>query len=127
MIKEEIKLMMYNKKFLIENWFNDINVVIYKMDNIDEYACLQEWSKIKIGDLTTLQLCDERYNRYLRKISYWMDEEGNDYSYIRDKVIRFVSIHNQYSSFDYKFNLMKEIDGDIMFMMSMCLMKDMNI
>jgi hypothetical protein len=97
------------------------------MDNIDEYACLQEWAKIKIGDLTTLQLCDERYNRYLRKISYWMDEEDNDYSYIRDKVIRFVSIHNQYSSFDYKFNLMKEIDGDIMFMMSMCLMKDMNI
>ena len=97
------------------------------MDNIDEYACLQEWIKIKHGDLTTLQLCDERYNRYLKKISYWMDEEGNDYSYIRDKVVRFVSIYNQQSSFDYKFNLMKEIDGDIMYMMNICLMRDMNI
>jgi hypothetical protein len=97
------------------------------MENIDEYACLQEWYKIKIGDLTTLQLCDDRYNRYLRKISYWMDEEENDYSYIRDKIVRFVSIYNQYSSYDYKFNLMKEIDGDIMYMMNMCLMKDMNI
>ena len=97
------------------------------MDDIDEYACLQEWIKIKTGDLTTLQLCDERYNRYLRKISYWMDDDGNDYSYIRDKVVRFISVYNQFSSFDYKFNLMKEIDSDIMYMMSMCLMRDMNI
>ena len=96
-------------------------------NHIDEYACLLEWNKIKMGDLTTLQLCDERYNRYLRKISYWMDEEENDYSYIRDKVVRFVSIHNQYSSFDYKFNLMKEIDGDIMMMMNMCLLRNINI
>ena len=56
-----------------------------------------------------------------------MDEEGNDYSYIRDKVVRFISVYNQFSSFDYKFNLMKEIDSDIMYMMSMCLMRDMNI
>jgi len=96
-------------------------------NEIDEYACLKEWNKVKMGDLTTLHLCDDRYNRYLRKISYWMDEEGNDYSYIRDKVVRFVSIHNQYSSFDYKFNLMKEIDSDIMMMMNMCLLRDMNI
>ena len=97
------------------------------MDDIDEYACLQEWAKIKMGDLSTVILCDDRYNRYLRKISYWMDEEGNDYSYIREKVIRFISVHTDFSSFDYKFKLMKEIDGDIMYMMSMCLMRDMNI
>ena len=97
------------------------------MDDIDEYACLQEWTKIKIGDLTTLELCDQRYDRYLRKISVWQDDEGNDYNYIKEKVIRFISVHNMYSSFEYKFNLMKEIDSDIMFMMSMCLMRDMNI
>jgi hypothetical protein len=96
-------------------------------NDIDEYACLNEWNKIKIADINTLNLCDDRYNRYLRKISYWMDEEGNDYSFIRDKVARFVSIHNEYSSFDYKFKLMKEIDNDIMMMMNMCLLRDMNI
>jgi hypothetical protein len=96
-------------------------------NEIDEYACLKEWLKIKIGDIHTINACDDRYNRYLRKISYWMDEEGNDYSYIRDKVVRFVSIHNEFSSFDYKFNLMKEIDNDIMLMMNMCLLRDMNI
>jgi len=97
------------------------------MAEIDEYACLQEWSKIKTGDLTTLELCDERYKRYLRKIMIWEDDEGNDYSYIKDKVIRFLSVFNMFSSFEYKFNLMKEIDSDIMFMMSMCLMKDMSL
>ena len=96
-------------------------------NDIDEYACLQQWAKVKVVDATTLQLCDDRYNRYLRKISYWMDEEENDYSYIREKVIRFVSVHTDFASFDYKFKLMKEIDSDIMYMMSMCLMKDMNI
>lgn len=96
-------------------------------NDIDEYACLKEWSKVKAVDSTTLQLCDDRYNRYLRKISYWMDEEENDYSYIRDKVVRFVSIHNEFSSFEYKFNLMKEIDNDILLMMNMCLLRDMNI
>lgn len=96
-------------------------------NDIDEYACLKEWAKVKVVDATTLQLCDDRYNRYLRKISYWMDEEENDYSYIRDKVVRFVSIHNQYSSFEYKFNLMKEIDNDILLMMNTCLLRDMNI
>ena len=97
------------------------------MAEIDEYACLQEWSKIKTGDLTTLELCDQRYNRYLRKIMIWEDEAGNDYSYIKDKVIRFLSVFNAFSSFEYKFKLMKEIDSDIMFMMSMCLMKDMSL
>ena len=97
------------------------------MDDVDEYACLQEWAKIKMGDLSTVILCDDRYNRYLRKISYWMDEEGNDYSYIRDKVITFVNTPNDYTMFDYKFKMMKEIDADIMMMMSMCLMRDMNI
>ena len=56
-----------------------------------------------------------------------MDEEGNDYSYIRDKVITFVNTPNDYTMFDYKFKMMKEIDADIMMMMSMCLMRDMNI
>lgn len=96
-------------------------------NDIDEYACLKEWSKVKVGDVTTLDLCDERYRRYLRKISYWMDEDGNDYSYIQDKVVRFVSVHNTFSSFDYKFKLMKEIDNDILMMMNMCLLRDMNI
>ena len=97
------------------------------MADIDEYACLQEWCKLKTGDVTTIELCDERYRRYLWKISVWQDDEGNDYSYIREKVIRFLSVHTAFSSFEYKFKLMKEIDSDIMYMMSMCLMRDMNL
>jgi hypothetical protein len=97
------------------------------MEDIDEYACLQEWAKVKTGDLTTLELCDSRYQRYLRKICIWMDDEGNDYTYIKEKVIRFISVHNVYASFEYKFKLMKEIDNDIMYMMNLCLMRDMNI
>ena len=95
--------------------------------DIDEYACLQEWCKIKDGNLETMALCDTLYRRYLNKIVIWEDEEGNYYSYIKENIIIFTSIHNSFASLEYKFNLMKKIDGDIMYMMSMCLMRDMNI
>ena len=95
--------------------------------DIDEYACLQEWTKRKIFDMSSLVSCDERYWRYLHKISYWMDESGNSYEYVRDKVWEFVNIENTFEKYDYKIKLMKYIDGEIMMMMSLCLMRDMGI
>ena len=95
--------------------------------DIDEYACIQEWRKIKIFDISSLISCDERYNRYLHKISYWMDESGNSYEYVRDKVWEFVNLDNTFENFDIKVKMMKYIDGEILMMMSMCLMRDMGI
>ena len=50
------------------------------MTDIDEYACLGEWSKKKSLTIAESRQCDERYWRYLYRISVWKDEEGNDYS-----------------------------------------------
>jgi len=97
------------------------------MDNIDEYKCLQEWSKKKMIILQDLYDCDKRYQRYLRKISYWMDEAGNDYEYIRTKVYEFLQIPNTYENCIEKFNRMKYIDGELLMMMSMVLMREMEM
>ena len=99
---------------------------IIKMD-IDEYECLQQCTKQKIYDMSTLIACDERYWRYLKKISYWMDESGNNYEYVRDKVWEFVNLANTFGNFDVKVKMMKYIDGEILMMMSLCLMRDMGI
>ena len=97
------------------------------MADIDEYACIQEWAKHKIIDLSMLDTCEERYKRYLHKISYWMDEAGNNYEYIREKVYEFINIENNGDTFEFKVKLMKYIDGEILMMMSLCLMRDMGI
>ena len=94
------------------------------MSEIDEYACLQEWSKKKTLTIPELRQCDERYWRYLYKISSWSDSEGNDYSYVRDKVYDFVRIENTEQNIADKYKRMKYIDGEIMMMMNICLMRE---
>jgi hypothetical protein len=94
---------------------------------IDEYACLQEWCKRKTLTVADARQCDERYWRYLYKISSWSDSEGNDYSYVREKVYDFVRIENTRESIDLKYKLMKYIDGEIMMMMSICLMRELDV
>jgi len=97
------------------------------MSEIDEYVCLQEWSKKKSLTIPEMRQCDERYWRYLYKISSWQDEEGNDYSYVREKVCHFVRIENIEQNIQEKYNLMKYIDGEIMMMTSICLMRDLGV
>ena len=97
------------------------------MTDIDEYACLGEWSKKKSLTIAESRQCDERYWRYLYRISVWKDEEGNDYSYVREKVYDFVRIENTPQNIDSKYKLMKYIDGEIMMMMSICLMRELDV
>jgi len=96
------------------------------MSEIDEYACLQEWSRKRSLTIADLRQCDERYWRYLYQISVWKDEEGNDYSYVRDKVYDFVRMENNQSNIQEKFKRMKYIDGEIMLMMNICLMRELD-
>jgi len=96
------------------------------MSDIDEYACLQEWSRKRNLTIADLRQCDERYWRYLYRISVWKDEEGNDYSYVRDKVYDFVRMENIESNIQEKFKRMKYIDGEIMLMMNICLMRELD-
>lgn len=96
------------------------------MSEIDEYACLQEWSRKRSLTIADLRQCDERYWRYLYQISVWKDEEGNDYSYVRDKVYDFVRMENNESNIQEKFKRMKYIDGEIMLMMNICLMRELD-
>ena len=97
------------------------------MTDIDEYACLGEWSKKKSLTIADARQCDERYWRYLYKISVWKDGEGNDYSYVREKVYDFVRIENTPQNIDSKYKLMKYIDGAINMMMSICLMRELDV
>jgi hypothetical protein len=97
------------------------------MSDIDEYVCLQEWSKKRSVTVPELRQCDERYWRYLYQISVWKDEEGNDYSYVREKVYDFVRMENTESTIQDKYKMMRYIDGEIMMMMSICLMRDLDV
>jgi hypothetical protein len=97
------------------------------MSDIDEYVCLQEWSKKRSVTVPELRQCDERYWRYLYQISVWKDEEGNDYSYVREKVYDFVRMENMESTIQDKYKMMRYIDGEIMMMMSICLMRDLDV
>ena len=97
------------------------------MSDIDEYVCLQEWSKKRSVTVPELRQCDERYGRYLYQISVWKDEEGNDYSYVREKVYDFVRMENTESTIQDKYKMMRYIDGEIMMMMSICLMRDLDV
>lgn len=96
------------------------------MSDIDEYACLQEWSRKRSLTVSELRECDERYWRYLYRISVWKDEEGNDYSYVREKVYDFVRMENNENTIQDKFKRMKYIDGEIMLMMNICLMRELD-
>ena len=96
---------------------------------MDECSILEVWYKKKITDVTVSDLyqIDERYNRYLNRIVCWRDNQENDYTYIRTKIIEFVNIDNNAITLAYKFKLMKYIDGEILVMMNLCLLNDTSI
>jgi len=94
---------------------------------MDEYSILEEWYKKKSISVSELYQVDERYNRYLNRIIYWKDNQENDYTYIRLKIIEFVNIENNALTLPYKTNLMKYIDGEILVMMNLCLLNDATI
>lgn len=96
---------------------------------MDECSILEVWYKKKSNDVTVSDLyqIDERYNRYLNRIICWSDNQENDYTYIRTKIIEFVNIDNNAITLAYKFKLMKYIDGEILVMMNLCLLNDTTI
>jgi len=91
---------------------------------MDEASILEEWYKKKSVTISELYQVDERYNRYLNRIICWKDNQENDYTYIRNKIIEFVNIDNNAITLAYKTKLMKYIDGEIMVMMNLCLLND---
>jgi hypothetical protein len=93
----------------------------------NEYEILNVWYKKKTITISELFQIDERYNRYLNRIIYWKDNQENDYSYIRTKIIEFVNIDNNAITLAYKTKLMKYIDGEILVMMNLCLLNDAKI
>jgi hypothetical protein len=80
----------------------------------------------KNKNISLLTLCDEKYNIYLNTISYWSYND-NDYSYIREKIWKFVNIKNNYDTYEYKIKLMKYIDNEINTMNSLYLLNNMDI
>ena len=92
-----------------------------------EYEILSFWYKKKILTVTELFQIDERYHRYLNRIICWKDNQDNDYTYIRTKIIEFINIDNNAITLAYKTKLMKYIDGEIMVMMNLCLLNDATI
>jgi len=92
-----------------------------------EYDILNAWYKKKKITLHDLYDVNERYNRYLHRIICWKDNQDNDYTYIRIKIIEFVNIDNNPLTIAYKIQLMKYIDGEIMMMMNLCLLNESSI
>ena len=97
------------------------------MENLNEAEILELWFKKKNIVVSDLFQIDERYHRYLNRIICWKDNQENDYSYIRTKIIEFINIDNNALSMAYKFKLMKYIDGEIMVMMNLCLLNETSI
>ena len=97
------------------------------MENLNEAEILELWYKKKNIILSDLFQIDERYHRYLNRIICWKDNQENDYSYIRTKIIEFINIDNNALTIPYKFKLMKYIDGEIMVMMNLCLLNETTI
>lgn len=90
-----------------------------------ESDIVNAWYKKKEITVTDLFEIDERYHRYLHRISCWRDNQNNDYSYIRQKIIEFVKIDNNPMTLQYKFKMMKYIDGEIVLMTNLCLMNEL--
>ena len=97
------------------------------MENLNEAEILELWYKKKNIIVSDLFQIDERYHRYLNRIICWKDNQENDYSYIRTKIIEFINIDNNALTLAYKFKLMKYIDGEIMVMMNLCLLNETTI
>jgi len=89
-----------------------------------EAEIVEYWYKKKTITVTDLFDIDERYHRYLHRICCWLDNQGNDYTYIQKKIYEFINIDNNPFTIPQKFKLMKYIDGEIMVMNNICLMND---
>jgi len=59
-----------------------------------EAEIVEYWFKKKSITVSDLFQIDERYHRYLHRISYWKDGQGNDYSYVQKKIYEIVNIDN---------------------------------
>ena len=92
--------------------------------DVDEYALLQEWSKRKIT-VYDFQECQTRYERYLRNISLWEDSQGNSYEYLRDKIVTWIAMPLWME--EQKIKRIKDIDRDLLTMVSLNLMNDMSL
>ena len=100
----------------------------YKVTNdkveVDEYALLQEWSKRKITAYD-FQECHTRYERYLRNISLWEDGQGNNYEYLRDKIMTTLAMPLWME--EQKIKRIKDIDRDLLTMVSLTLIQEMTL
>ena len=90
----------------------------------DEYALLQEWSKRKLTAYD-FQECHTRYERYLRNISLWEDGAGNNYDYLRDKIVTTIAMPLWME--EQKIKRIKDIDRDLLMMVSMSLINEFTI
>lgn len=90
----------------------------------DEYALLQEWSKRKLTAYD-FQECHTRYERYLRNISLWEDAAGNNYEYLRDKIVTTLAMPLWME--EQKIKRIKDIDRDLLMMVSMSLINEFTI
>lgn len=92
---------------------------------IDEFALLEEVTRLKLTDITPMILLntETRYHRYILKINDWTDRKGTDYSYIKEKIYEFISER----MINARKKLMKYIDQEIMTMVTICRIDDMDI
>ena len=93
----------------------------------NEHEILTYWYKKKEITVSDLYQIDERYHRYLNRISCWRDNQNNDYSYVQKKIYEFINIDNNVFTLQNKYKLMKYIDGEIMMMSNLCLMNETTI
>lgn len=93
-------------------------------EEVSEAEIVEYWFKKKSITVADLFEINERYNRYLNRISLWKDNQGNDYSYIQQKIYEFINIDNNSFMLDHKFKMMKYIDGEIMMMNNICRMNE---
>jgi len=91
---------------------------------VNEYALLQEWSKRKITAYD-FQECHTRYERYLRNISIWEDGQGNNYEYLRDKIVMLIAMPLWME--EQKIKRIKDIDRDLLTMVSLSLIHEMTL
>jgi hypothetical protein len=91
---------------------------------MDEYAILQEWSKRKITPYD-FQECNERYRRYLYNISSWEDGQGNNYDYLREKIIMLIEMPLWME--EQRIKRIKEIDSDLLTMVSLSMIHELTL
>lgn len=94
----------------------DIDSICNKMSNTgieyDERCELFEFLGLKMAGKSELAKTDERYIRYLRGIDIW-EINGVSYEYIRENIIRYLSIDTNDSNLIIKLKLMRKIDKQI--------------